>query len=703
MNRHASGLPVLAAAVILLACVSCSHPPDVERGNRRPGVRLTGGPVEGDSVSYASEFFWTGWDEDGIIDHYQYAIDIPADFTLEEINGVADVGIAWRDTSAFRSRFRFTTSKQDSIQRSNNTIEIPERFVGDHTFYVRSVDNEGLVSEADFLSFTARNVTPRTRISIPRIARAVNVLQVGRQVSVAWEGFDPDSPDPRRRPAAYEWKLIPIQGINIITIEDPGYAIRVFGAEEPWNRIGADTTFLRIPLNPPEDYVFAIRAIDEAGGIEGHFGWGLNALRIASSNRNPGTPSLTLREPTLGEINFPGDGQIVEFEVPVNHCLRFDFSADAESYGGVVQGYNFGIDVADADDEGPNSGFGGWSLIPYTFPPICFSSPGIHTVTFKCRDTGGGVTIGTLRLRIVSFPMDRDVLYVDDYRQNRSGLVTDAIMDARARAMLMDAGFENVFQIDTFDVGDIGSEPLLIKLSELGRYRMIVWSNIGSGYAGHSALVRMNACARDRLIQAYVGAGGALAIYGSQIFATMRPFSSDNCIASLFYSRSEGLDFEERNFPCEYMGICASSIRSVRENTKVDGMVRGYPTARAAREFFPVVETDSTVFNHAALGGIPFVDAMFTPTTLARGGLDTLYTMGAARDGVGGGGVSAFNGKPIAFRYADPDPIPAQGPVAILGFPLHFLKPGSAAARTGTHGLMRSLADWFRSRQVVSG
>ena len=90
----------------------------------------------------------------GIIDRYQYTVDVPDDL-LDKIDDPEDTGIAWVDTTAFRASFLFRTDEQDSL------LDAPiERFRGDHTFYVRAIDNDGMVSKADYISFTATNVTP---------------------------------------------------------------------------------------------------------------------------------------------------------------------------------------------------------------------------------------------------------------------------------------------------------------------------------------------------------------------------------------------------------------------------------------------------------------------------------------------------------------------------------------------------------------
>jgi hypothetical protein len=204
--------------VLSLLSSSCSSKRDEEVLNSRPGVRLTGGPVSGEKAYYRSEFFWSGWDQDGVIDHYEYAIDIPSDL-LEWIDDPYDHGIAWKDTTAFRAAFTFQTADPDSAIGADGQPSFTGDFVGEHTLFVRSVDNEGSVSKADYLTFTARTVSPRTTIVSPPRVSEVDYLSAGRIIKVVWEGFDPYSPDPLTRPAAYEYKPRPAKAAGRLRVQ----------------------------------------------------------------------------------------------------------------------------------------------------------------------------------------------------------------------------------------------------------------------------------------------------------------------------------------------------------------------------------------------------------------------------------------------------------------------------------------------------
>lgn len=707
-------LGVLCSGIVLLGLFACSSEDGTRKDNLRPFVRLTGGPVEGDSASYTSEFFWTGWDDDGIIDRYQYAIDIPDQFTLEDINNPEDVGIAWKDTTAFRARFLFETPIQDSLIGGGGEVVLPNRYRGNHSIYVRAIDNEGLISEADYLEFTARTLTPKTTITIPRIvATGQAYITVGRQLNVEWSGEDPDNPDPKRRPTYYEWKLIKVRGVlgitdaNFVVNEDPG-------PNFPWNRVGADTTKWQVPLDPPNAYVFAVRAIDEAGGKESKFFFGQNAILMQSSNALfVGRPTLVVNERTLGQNTFPGDGTLVDYEVPQGKCLRFTFSGDAQSYGGTVQAYNWGVDVSDVDAEGPASGFRGWSLINFTYEPICFNTPGVHTVTIKCRDTSGGVTIGTYRLTVLAFPLDRDVLYVDDVYlpiDLAAGKVTDAWIDEKYRSALQLSGFSQVYEFNAWGIGDLDGAITDPRLSDLARYKHLFWSVRGTGGGSQNAktaLLRGAACLTGRILQSYVSAGGSVWIVGETVFGALKATRLDpgaDCLANTAYTSESGLNFSARDFVTDYLHVGGGDFRSAKSVSVGNGhgLIRAHPTAKAAGERFPIIEADSTTFAFGSLGGIPFYDAMFQPTFFLDGGLDTLYTAEPLKT------QSGFRNKPIAWRYADPNPVPEQGPVGVFSFPMFRMKEGSPWAGPNStdqagrnmRGAFSAMEDWFRKNQA---
>jgi hypothetical protein len=685
------------AAAVVLGLAACGHKEDRLVENQRPSVLITGGIVavppeknERDSVGYAVEILWTGWDQDGIIDHYQYTVDVPDDL-LDKIDDPEDTGIAWVDTTAFRASFVFQTPEQDSVLG-----EPIERFRGNHTFYVRAVDNQGLVSKADYISFTATNVTPKTTITVPSAASTADVLVVGRQFNIVWEGLDPDNPDPKREPAYYEWKLKQMPNTWVPTGRDAQFSVDVEAADVPWIRISRDTTNLRLSLQTGYPYILAVRAVDEAGGVETKFVKGSNTLILDSSAFATGTPELTVRERSQGQFLFPGP--IVEFEMAAGACVRFEMTGDASEYGGLVQGYNWGVDV-DPDVDGPGSGFAGWSLNRFT-EPICFEQEGIHTVVLKARDTGGGVTTGIVVLRVIRFAFDREMLYVDDFRRSVSQGFRDATQDMRNRDMLRAGGINvdnpDLFgQFDTFGPSDQQGDPTLLRLSDISAYRMIYWDCLGSALARNPALVAANACNTGRILQAYMTGGGALWVAGQTDFAAFDLASGSTCLANNAYefgTGGDGLNFVQGDFLCEFMQICGGAFMNVRSNSDNNGLAGVDASVEGAAIGLTALEIDRTVYT-ASNPAISFTDAMFTPTFDATGGLDTLYTHRAPRT------TSGMHRKPNGFRYADPRPMPTQGPLMVFGFPLFFLQQGSVESGTGTFAASRILIDWLKSEQ----
>ncbi|MDZ4804394.1 MAG: hypothetical protein SGI90_06005 [Candidatus Eisenbacteria bacterium] len=698
-SPHRVRLLYLALALVTIITVNltaCGHEKDRQLENQSPSVLITGGIVaippekmERDSVNYSVEILWTGWDADGIIDHYQYTVDVPDDL-LDKINDPLDTGIAWVDTTAFRASFLFRTDEQDSL------LGTPiERFRGNHTFYVRAVDNEGGVSAADYIAFTATNITPKTTITVPSAAGTSDVLIVGRQFNIVWEGLDPDNPDPKREPAYYEWKLKQMPNTWQPTGRDAQYSVDVDAADVPWIRISRDTTSLRLSLQTGFPYILAIRAVDEAGGIETKFVKGMNML-VLDAYANSGTPILTVRERSQGTFQFPGP--IIEFEMAAGACVRFEMSGNAAEYGGLVQGYNWGVDV-DPDNDGPGSGFRGWSLNRFT-DDICFEQEGIHTVVLKCRDTGGGVTTGIVLLRVIRFAFDREMLYVDDFRRPISQGFRDANHDARNLEMLRAAGIPvddpNQFdQFDTFGPEDQQGDPTILRLSDIGPYKIIYWDVLGSGFARNPGLVAANACNSGRILQAYSSGGGALWVTGESVFAGFKLAPGTTCLANTAYEfgvGGDGLAFVQGNYLCDYMKICGGGFFNARTSAEINGLLRAEPTPEGTSVGLRTLAIDRTVVVNNPT--IAFTDAMFTPTFDDTRGLDSLYIHRAPRT------TSGMDRKPNAFRYRDPGVMPSQGPIAVFGFPLFKLQQGSVADSTGTFSTAKIMLDWLKREQV---
>jgi hypothetical protein len=236
--------------------------------------------------------------------------------------------------------------------------------------------------------------------------------------------------------------------------------------------------------------------------------------------------------------------------------------------------------------------------------------------------------------------------------------------------------------------------PILPRLSELTTYKLLVWSVSGTGFNINPGLTALSSCPGARILRNYLDDGGAIWITGQYVFGAMRgvPQGPVRCGADIAYTEREGIFSGPDDFACRYFQLCGAEFRTVRDRSQQDGLVGATPTPDARLEGFPDISLDSTLV-HPNLSGLVGSDAVFQPVFDATGGLDTLYTAIPATP------TSRFLGRPMAFRYFDPDPGAGTGAVAVVAFPPHYMKPGSAAARSGVAGLGIAMIDWFRRHE----
>jgi hypothetical protein len=155
-------------------------------------------------------------------------------------------------------------------------------------------------------------------------------------------------------------------------------------------------------------YIFAAQAAGGDDAVSTTFGTDLN-VRLYRAQSSPG-PLLTVTEPLLGRFNFIGQSQNpVTVPAPPGIELTFRWTADAGAYAGEVTGYRYGWDILDTDL---------WDA-PYrpdlTSTHAAAFSSGLHTLTVEAVDLGGTVTRAAVAVETVPFPMERNLLWVDDF------------------------------------------------------------------------------------------------------------------------------------------------------------------------------------------------------------------------------------------------------------------------------------------------
>ena len=685
-------------------------------------IVIKGGPINNSVASYSSIISWSGWDEDGMVMHYEYAIDPPEAFSnweianperfpeiaitvlpgpaadedtlivSKDVNGNS-YSFRWVQTHEFNRSFSFQTPNPDSEFVDGN-IEPADHFSGAHTVYIRCRDNDGGYSdadpstkgdtlEADYVGFTAITQTPGSAILQPNIK--AEVLNLAPTLLVTWDGLDPDSPDPGKKPKGYLYKLL-----RLDTLDPPVYVINanpslLYSRGGPWTYQDGDTLTLRLNLAVLGQYIFGVRAVDVAGAIEPKLDLGRNVFRFQALP-NSSKPFLTIREPSIGAITFYSQGAAKEAEVPAKRKLTFTWSATSEDYGEVKE-FSWGKDIPDLSVEGPGSGWSVWGDIHSPPDPITFPDAGIHVLCVRARDIAGNLTVAQLVLHVIAFTFEREVLLVDDALDN--SYPRDTEHDAFWRDMVASYAANSNVPPDQFFTVDVGTEiPTPPTLSELARYKLVIWENLGSGYGSNSGLIQVTGLSPR--LSAYLGAGGKLWLGGRMTIGATIP-AENGKEADLSYPKT----LKEGYWAWDFLKLHSTKIMNDQGGERRNLMHSVWP--------FPGVTAvyDSMVVDPAKLsilqqpyGGVAFTDAVFDPIYAEaeddfRGDIDSLYAYGASGIEVMGA-TSSYQGRLCALRWHDPDPARQHGRIQWFGFALYFMR-NDQAART-----FKQSVDWFR-------
>jgi hypothetical protein len=155
-------------------------------------------------------------------------------------------------------------------------------------------------------------------------------------------------------------------------------------------------------------YIFAVQAAGRYGTVTDSFSAAAN-VRLFRAQPSLGA-LLTVIEPLLGGKRYIGTSQApARRHVPTGTPLHFRWWADASSYGGEVAGYRHGWDVHDTDR---------WAA-PYRLDETAALEAvfhaGTHTLTVEAVDLGGNVTRALFSVESVPFPMQRNLLWIDDF------------------------------------------------------------------------------------------------------------------------------------------------------------------------------------------------------------------------------------------------------------------------------------------------
>jgi hypothetical protein len=487
-HRRNPVLPVLFLVPLLLQ--ACTSPDDNLQTNKRPTVWLSGAPPSGSVNTYKVKMFWGGWDPDGEIAYYEYCITDNDHGTFDPADTTGCD--KWRRVFRNDSTFQFVADRPADEDTDKQVSE----FRRSHTFLIRAVDNEGASSETPaYRSFTARTLSPKVLIRQP-VRVGLNAARIPPISTFRWTAFDYSDVDGSvQEPDSVSWILEPLEDHNGHWQETIGW-IRNLPLDSPawgkWTWYGApgDTgkfwTTTPIPLG---EYAFAIRALDEAGAITPVFDERENIRRVLVSDDILG-PKVLVRNKYLGTVSGVGENTpITIMDLPPGLPVLFDWEASSSFYDGTAVAYRYGWDIPNLED--PNAWAVDWTPFVYfddekgevgtgRSKSSSFEA-GVHVFSLEVQDNSGYVTRMEIKLNIIRFSMQKNVLLVDDFNEgSRSGWY-----NPYSNGVLPNDNEHDRFWNEMLD-GVLGFDPAsdviearggqLVPLSRFAEYKTVIWS-----------------------------------------------------------------------------------------------------------------------------------------------------------------------------------------------------------------------------------
>jgi hypothetical protein len=710
-----------AAVAVVLALAACAETPqDVPIPNRPPVVTIAAGPIRDSVDVFIATFNWNASDTDGQVRRFLIAVDD----TLSPD--------AWFVTDAYEATLMFTAPDSagvDHLVLGPSGVWLDRyRFRGAHTFFLKAVDDDGAESAPAALSFTAETIAPETEILVPSPSVLVTL---GPTFAVSWRGTDLDGTED---PVAYSHRLVPVA--DVLRLAPAEMESVLFDPLSPGDGWSPFERRLRVELRDlaiPVDYLFGVRALDQAGAIEPRLRSAAapgptNILRIRA-RENGGQPVLVVASAVKSAVFPTADERRKTFQVPAATNITFTWRADASEYGGRIAGYSYGLDLTDLDFANP-----GWSpesaaltrtVLRFNLPPGARTEE--HILYVRARDDVGTALIADITLVVVPLSQERDVLYVDDFGDDYTGRVDadcsptpppelwnqtsdwpadqchDQFMMDAVRGALAAAGHPG-WIVDRYEPLDPRSGDATLRemeidstsapywiyrgqvtLANLARYKLVVW-NLRSEET--SQLRHMNKEGEDNFLAAYIEAGGDLWLAGTGTFSRTRRepgavgvgifgFASDDFLYRFLKLESVREGPECTNGCFRNGGVTVTSQR-------LNGFDGAVASITAQNEGFPALRVARPPYT-TAIKGVPSCEGMVVPLgldvsgqlALLGGRLDTLYFYQSnARLQLTPPGRSYLDDAACAFRYAGP----GQGRMLVCGFPLYFLAPADVSA-----------------------
>ncbi len=431
----AAGL--LVASLLATGCAS-DKIGGVFVANERPSVDLTQAPANSDGeYFYAYRINWSGYDPDGQVLYYEYAIDPPT-----QAQAATGQDTLWIRTDRQEQIFFFRASIPP--RPDGGFADTAREF---HVFVVRAVDNSGnpetMRSASKSRAFYSYTVAPTVQILRPFPSALLQPL-VTPSVRISWQGHDPDGQF-TQKPVRYKYRLFRPGDVPSIQtwISDPDSLRRYFGPGRfaGWDSTSAETTTVQFTnLTPGQQYLFVLVGFDEAGAYSPQFNLNSSMLLFNVGFASSNGPRFTVFN-SFFSFRYPSGGYttdelaIIKIEAASGVPIDFAWFAEAPP-GSLIEWYRWALDLEDLTDETPRTDertdWYHWSQkSPST--NFCrvgpFAADQTHTLYIEAQDNNGLRSLAIVRFRIVGAPQNLELLIVDDTRLG-SDQLTSSSMDA---------------------------------------------------------------------------------------------------------------------------------------------------------------------------------------------------------------------------------------------------------------------------------
>lgn len=522
MRIHRSA-PALLLALLMLAGLGSSGCSSKTKAvflpNERPTVRLVSAPVDTtQEYFYVYRMGWVGFDPDGRVVRFEYAIDPPS---------LAGADTAWISTTRNEQIVTFTATQPESLQ------SVQPRSRGFHVFVIRAVDNQGAESPPVNRAFFSYGVAPTVQIDQP-IPNKLIAPTVTPAVRIRFSGKDFIDPNGGlfEKPTGYKYRLFKYGAQYPIGawLQDPDSLRRQYAPDfVGWDYTGPDSAEVQYTnLTPNSDYLFAVVSFGRSGAYSPVFDLNSNMLRMFVGFAGTLGPTITMFNEFFS-YTYPSGGFpqtldpsfAVQLQVPADRPLTINWFA-APPVGSNMKRYRWVLDLLNLDDETARSNqndwyhWSSWSLSVTSATVGPFSGAGgdtgeVHNFYVEAEDINGLVSLGWIQFRVFRPTFNRDLLIVDDTRYLVDQKVSrpppespdslrspsdvwpmaaelDTFMYAvggvrwrmTPNGMLSPPGIFKGYRYDTLGTRE-GKENPTVPLNLLGQYRHIIWMTDGYG------------------------------------------------------------------------------------------------------------------------------------------------------------------------------------------------------------------------------